>query len=483
MLLLACILFPVLAGCALPRLFPQKKARRAAFGAGMVLSDGLCLACALWGKSVTLARPTDTMVIAFSLDSLGKVFLLAGAVLYTAACFYALGYMDHEEREETFFSFYLVSFGALAAVGMASNLITLYLCFEALTLTSMPLVLHERSREAVAAGVKYLFYSVAGALAGLLSVFFVYYYSGGEGQFVLGGFMKSEMLAGHEGIFLAAVLAGILGFGTKAGLYPMHGWLPSAHPIAPAPASAVLSGIIAKAGVIAVIRLVYYAVGPEMIRGTYVETTWRCLAILTILMGSTMAFYEKNLKKRLAYSTVSQISYIMLGLSFLSPAGLAGGLLHLMGHAVSKGALFLAAGSCIFSLGIRAVPDMSGIGKKLPATMACFTLASLSLVGIPPMSGFLSKWQLAGAAIGSGRTPWDILSPVVLLISALLTAGYLLTVVTEAFFPGNAGAGEASAAAKGQERPIMTIPIAFLCLCSLLVGLFGQRILSYFGFM
>ena len=303
--------------------------------------------------------------------------------------------MEHEERQNVFFAFLLISFGALMAVCVSGNLVTLYLSFETLTLTTFPLVLHEMDRAAVAAGLKYLFYSVGGALLGLFAVFFVYSYASGDASFTYGGFLDSAKVAGHEGILLAAVFAGIVGFGTKAGMYPMHGWLPTAHPIAPAPASALLSAIIAKAGVVCVIRLVYFSVGAEFIRGTWVQTAWIILALLTIFMGSMMAFREKMLKKRLAYSSVSQISYIMLGLAMLSDEGLRGGLIHLMSHAASKGTLFMVAGIFIVKLGIRDVGLLKGVGRRMPVTMWCFMIASLSLVGIPPMGGFVAKYYLA----------------------------------------------------------------------------------------
>ena len=351
--------------------------------------------------------------------------------------------------------------GALIAECFAGNLVTMYLCFEFLTLTSMPLVLHERSREAIAAGLKYLFYSVAGAMMGLLAIFFVYHFAADPGQFVYGGFLDPSKYAGVENILFAAVLAGIVGFGAKAGMYPMHGWLPTAHPIAPAPASALLSAMIAKGGVLAVIRLVYFAAGAQTIRGTWVQYAWMCLALLTILMGSTMAFSEEILKKRLAYSTVSQISYIMLGLSLLTDEGLRGGLLHVFSHACAKGCLFLVAGVFIYRLGARRVTELMGVGQTMPLTLICFTLASISLVGIPPMGGFTSKWAIATAAMDSGTGVFAVIGPVVLLISALLTAGYLLPLMVDGFFPGGTTGFENEE--KKEPNALMLVPMFILC--------------------
>ena len=237
----------------------------------------------------------------------------------------------------------------------------------------------------------------------------------------------------------------------------------------------------------AVVRLVYYSIGAEVLRGTWVQTAWMTLAMLTIFMGSMMAFREKVLKKRLAYSTISQISYIMLALSFLSGGGLRGGLIHLMSHVMSKGCLFLAAGAFIAKLGIRRTEGLKGVGKRMSVTLWCFTIASLSLVGIPPMGGFLSKWVIASAAIGSGIPVYSVLAPVVLLISALLTAGYLLPVTVDGFFPGrgddtaeekaagapSGGHAPADTASSAEPSLRMILPMAVLCAGALAAGLFG----------
>ena len=479
MIQIIAILFPMAAGAAVSALpCSGEKRRNLYYTAVLLVTDLLCLAAMADPREITLFTLVDDVALRLRPDGLGRLVLCAVMLLYTAVCFYSFEYMKMEERPNVFFAFYFVSFGAMIAICMAANLVTLYLFFEMATLTSVPLVLHEMTKEAVAAGLKYLFYSIGGALMGLLAVFFVYYYAGGEPEFVMGGFLDGARLAGHEGPFLTAVFVGILGFGTKAGMYPMHGWLPTAHPIAPAPASSLLSGIIAKAGVMAIIRLVYYSVGAQTLRGTWVQTAWTILTMLTIFMGSMMAFREKNLKKRLAYSTVSQISYILLGLSMLSAEGLAGGLLHLMSHAASKGCLFLVAGIFIYKLGIRQADGLKGVGRQMPVTLWCFFLAALSLVGIPPMGGFLSKWVIAGAVLAGGRGILQILPAVVLLISALLTAGYLFPVVVDGFFPGKDFPEKAE---KREPSLLMTVPLMVLCAAALAVGVFGTQILTLFG--
>lgn len=471
MLMLAAILTPAIAGTAACAAPIEDRTRKILYACAVILTDLLAILAAMGDGAVKVAEISEGVSILFTADTLGRCFLAVTLILYTAVLFYSFEYMKMEERIPSFYAFYLVSMGALIAECFSGNLVTMYLSFEFLTLTSMPLVLHERTKEAVAAGLKYLFYSVAGAMMGLLAIFFLYHFAADPGVFIYGGFLDPAKYAGAETVLYAAVLAGIVGFGAKAGMYPMHGWLPTAHPIAPAPASALLSAMIAKGGVLAVIRLVYFSAGAGTIRGTWVQYAWMCLALLTILMGSTMAFGEEILKKRLAYSTVSQISYIMLGLSLLTEEGLRGGLLHVFSHACAKGCLFLVAGVFIYKLRLRRVTELMGIGQTMPMTLACFTAASISLVGIPPMGGFTSKWAIATAAMDSGTGIFGVICPVVLLISALLTAGYLLPVMVDGFFPGGGSGYEKDE--KAEPNALMLVPMFILCAGSLLVGVFG----------
>ena len=483
MITILAFLFPMIAGVIFSAIRVQdEKKRNEYYILTILITDLLAVLAMAFAKPVTLLEFSENVTLSFGFDGVGRYVLAAVLILYTAVTFYSFEYMTMEEDPNFFFAFFFLSFGALIACCASANLVTVYLCFEAATLTSMPLVLQERTKAAIAAAAKYLFYSVAGALLGLLGVFYIYYYGSGGRSFVYGGFLDPAAVAGHEGVLLAVTFLAVIGFGTKAGMYPMHGWLPTAHPIAPAPASALLSGIIAKAGVLAIIRLVYFSIGADFLRGTWVQTAWSCLAMLTIFMGSMMAFREKILKKRLAYSTVSQISYILLGLSFMSDEGLKGGLIHLMGHASAKGCLFLVAGIFIYKLGVRNVDaeELKGIGARMPVTLWCFLLASLSLVGIPPMAGFLSKWVIASAAIQAGHGFMGVLPVIILLISALLTAGYLLPLAIDGFFPGRTEGEEAAVAEPVSAEPsrLMTIPMMCLCIVALLVGVFGGSLVE-----
>ena len=388
-------------------------------------------------------QPEDTLTLSpffiaeglhvfFHVDILSKIFSVLTAFVWLMVGIASFEYMAHEKNEQRFYCFYLVVGGVLSALAFSGNLLTMYVFYELMTLTSMPLVMHNLSHEAIMAGLKYLFYSVAGAFMVLFG-FFLFNAEGRVLYFSPGGIINE---ANPPGIMLFAVFLMIVGFGTKAGMFPMHGWLPTAHPVAPAPASAVLSGVITKAGVLGIIRSVYYVAGPDMIKGTWVQYTWIILSVLTIFMGSMMAYKEKILKKRLAYSTVSQVSYILFGLSVMQPVAFVGALMHVIFHSLVKNTLFVSAGAIICKTGKTKVRQLVGIGKEMPVTMWCFTLVSLTLIGIPPTSAFVSIWYLISGALDSGILGLSWIGPIVLLISALLTAGYLLTISIKAFLPG-----------------------------------------------
>lgn len=479
LMLLLPVLFPILAGIlVLAGKGYSTNRTRLLWTVGTALTGGAILtALALWlggGDSLKLWQLTADTAVAFRVDGVSAVFAGLTAAMWLLVGFYSFVYMTHEERENQFFGWYLIVLGVLIGLDFSANLITFYVFYELMTLTSLPLVLHERTREAVMAGLKYLFYSVAGAFLALFGIFFLTTV-GVPLDFTPGGILTPELLAGKEGLFLAAIFCMLIGFGTKAGMFPLHGWLPTAHPVAPAPASAVLSGVITKSGVLAVIRVVYFIVGPDVIRGTWVQDGWICLTLLTVFMGSMLAYKEPVLKKRLAYSTVSQVSYVLFGLSLLQPVAFVGALAHVVFHSLIKNALFLAAGAVIFTTGWTRVEQMRGLGRVMPRMLALYTLVSLGLIGIP-LSGFISKWYLAQGALSSGTGTWSWLGPVVLLVSALLTAGYLLPLTIQGFFPGSDFDG--SQLERREPARLMLVPVALLAAGTLVLGCFPNLLLN-----
>ncbi|MDE6974397.1 MAG: proton-conducting membrane transporter, partial [Lachnospiraceae bacterium] len=375
-----------------------------------------------------------------------------------------------------FYGYYLIVMGVLTALCFAGNLITFYLFFELLTLSSFPLVLHNGKKESVMAALKYLFYSLSGAYLSLFGLYFVERY-GNTLTFSPGGVISDQAAAGHGGILLVTAFFMLLGFGVKAGMFPMHSWLSAAHTAAPAPASAVLSAVIVKAGVLALVRVVFYCYGVSFLRGTWVQGAWLVLTLLTIFMGSMLACREPVLKKRLAFSTISQVSYILFGLAVMNGDSATGSLFHVLCHGFVKAALFLCAGAIIYATGKTRAEELRGIGKEMPFTMCCYTVVSLGLIGIPPMGGFISKWYLAQGALSSGIRVIGWLGPVVLLVSALLTAGYLLPISVHGFLPGEDY--DYGKLQKKEPPLLMRVPILVLTVLSVVMGLLPGRVLDY----
>ncbi len=418
----------------------------------------------------------NNMEIFFHVDDMSRVFGTIVTIVMPLIGIYAFEYMGHYKEEKRFFGFFLMVYGVLLALTYAGNIVTFYLFYELMSLSSVPLVFHFRSREAIMAGLKYLFYSLCGAYFVLFGIYFLNKYTTTL-CFVPGGTLDMAKIAGNEGLLLLVAMSMIIGFGVKAGMVPLHAWLPNAHPIAPAPASAALSSLIVKMGVFGVMRVVYYIFGAEFLRGTWVQTVWLTLTLVTVFFGSMMAYREKLFKKRLAYSTVSQVSYILFGMALMHPQALAGSLLHIMFHAVIKSALFMSAGAIIYKAGVERVDEMRGIGKQMPKIMWSFTLCSLALIGIPPASGFISKWYLATGSLATEIPVISWLGPVVLLVSALLTAGYLLPIAIDGFFPGPDYDYEHLE--KKDPTKQMLVPIMVLAALAILLGVFPNMILDY----
>ncbi len=461
-LLILVALFPVIGGLVLPLLnkIQSRKAKlsvvvlvqaiEAILGVMIILGDNL---------STGTFTIVNELSLGFTADALAKFFIALTVIGWTLVTLYACVYMKHEENEMRFFLFMFLSEAAMIGAALSENLVSMYIFYEMVTLFSMPLVLHSLSKESIRAAKKYLYYSVAGAFLALFGIF-VLATNADTLSFVAGGVGITT-----TPLVLIGAFTMLLGFGAKAGLFPMHGWLPTAHPVAPAPASALLSGLIAKAGVLAIIRTIFFVVGTENLSGTWVQTVGLSFALLTVLMGSMMAYLEKGFKKRLAFSTVSQISYVLTGLFLFTDDGLTGAFWQILFHAVVKIGLFLCAGAVIYMYGKTEVKDLNGLGKKMPVTFTCFTVLSLSLIGIPPTGGFYSKWQLATASLDAELGALSYIAPVILLISAILTAAYLLSISINAFFKN-----EENEVEKKREPLLMVIPIIILTVIAVVGG-------------
>ena len=462
------IIFPVLCGLSMPLLKKTDNRKiKTAVVTGLQAIITVFGILTVMGENVSTETFifADNLTLGFTADPFAKCFCAIITVAWLLVTIYGAVYMKHEKSEERFFLFSFLTEGAMLGAAFANSLASMYVFYELVTVCSMPLVLHSLSREAVSAAKKYLYYSVAGAFLALFGIF-VIGTSANSLRFVAGGFITET-----SPLILTAVFVMCLGFGAKAGLFPLHGWLPTAHPVAPAPASALLSAIIAKAGVIAIIRTLFFTVGADKLAGTWVQTALLSLALLTVLMGSMMAYREKIFKKRLAFSTVSQISYVFCGLFLFTEESLDGALWQIIAHAVVKVGLFLCAGAVIFLYGKTRIDELRGIGKKMPVTFVCFTILSLSLIGIPPTMGFYSKWELAIASLDNNVVgAFSYIIPIVLLASALLTAGYLLEITINAFFKADDGEQKAV-----KESKIMCSVLIVLSAIALLGGVFTAQ--------
>jgi len=461
-------LFPALSALLVGVIKPLEGGKKLhlTVAAAMAVNFALCVGLLFVGDlEVTLFSLGESLPVVLRSDLTARLFLLLCGGMWLNSGVFSFGYLPHEGHERRYFVFYLLTISAINAICLSATLVTMYLFFELMTLLSVALVLHNMSKEAVAAGIKYLLYSIAGAMMGLFGIFVF------SGQLLSPLFAAGGTLAGEAGpLVLWATLLTVIGFATKAGMFPMHGWLPTAHPIAPAPASAVLSGVITKMGVLCVVRVVFFTVGASNLQGSWVQTVLLTLSLITVFMGSMMAFKTNGFKKRLAYSTVSQVSYILFGLFLMTPQAFVGAVEHMYFHSVMKNLLFLCAGAVILKTGYTQVSQLRGIGKRMPVTLWCFTIASLGLVGVPPLAGFVSKWDLAQGALSSGAAVFSWLGPVVLLISALLMAGYLVPISIDGFFPGHAHGEQPEELPRCEAGPVMLVPLIVLAVLTVLMG-------------
>jgi multicomponent Na+:H+ antiporter subunit D len=411
------------------------------------------------------------MELAFRVDAFGLLFALGASCLWIATSFYSIGYMRTlgEHAQTRYFACFALALSATMGVAFSANLFTLFLFYEALTLSTYPLVGHKETAEASSGARKYVIYLLGAAKLLLVPAVILTYNVAGTLEFRKGGIIAAPALSAHPTLLVALFALFLYGFAKNA-VMPLHSWLPAAM-VAPTPVSALLHAVaVVKTGVFATLRVFLFVFGPEAMRQLGADTLALALASATILIGSLLALRQDNLKARLAFSTISQLSYIILGGALLTPGGILGGIAHVTNHAVSKITLFLCAGSIYVSSHKTEVSQLSGLAKRMPWTMAAFALASLSLVGIPPSSGFVSKWYLAVGSIERGGG-WLL---AVLLASSLLSAAYLGPILYKAYFEEPAGPPNEQV----REVPWMVIPLAVCAAASLLLGVFPDPVLK-----
>ncbi len=383
-----------------------------------------------YGQEVTLIKFNDVLSISFKVDGLGSIFIALVAFLWPLASLYASKYMTHEGGFKKFFCYYTATFGVIIGLSLSANMLTMYMFYEMLTFITLPLVVHNGKDKDLYAGRVYITYSVTGASLSFMGMMVYMSYIGSW------DFGFDLLTVGSNTNLLIAYVLMFIGFSFKAGVFPFHRWLIAAG-VAPTPVTALLHAVaVVKSGAFATMRLTYYLFEPEYLKGTFAQYFVMIAAITTIIFGSSMAMKNKHLKRRFAYSTMSQLSYILLGVASMSKLGLVAAILHLVYHAFIKIVIFYTAGNVLFQTHSEYVGKIEGYGLKMKTTFICFTISSLALIGIPPLGGFSSKIALATSVIEVGDTI-GFIAVCALMISALLTAMYLLQIAVRAFVPHN----------------------------------------------
>lgn len=476
--ILAAIALPVLGGIGIPLLPFRSRGRMMVYIEAVVIAtSGIVWTLLLGGTTETfhVVHFVNDLSISFKIDGMTMVFAGLVAILWPLATLYAFEYMTHEAREKTFFMFYTVTYGVTLGIAFASDMMSMYFFYELLTLVTVPLVMHTLSREAILAVRKYLYVSIGGAAFALMGMIFLMVY-GDTCEFTLGGVFSAEALALHGELLLWIYFFSFMGFGVKAAVFPLSGWLPQAG-VAPTPVTALLHAVaVVNAGAFAIIRLTYYSFGTEFLRGSWVQSVCLVLAMFTIVYGCSRAVKETQIKRRLAWSTVSNLSYIVFGAVIMTAQGLVGALAHFVFHGFMKITSFLCAGAFMHQTGKKYVYEMDGMGKKMPLVFGTFAVSALGLMGVPGFAGFISKWNLTEAAVNSGNV-LAYVGVACLLASALLTAIYMMTIVRRAFFPAKDGESTEPVTDPGWQ---MCLPLLLCAAVTVLLGLFSAPLIDFF---
>ncbi|MCK6553193.1 monovalent cation/H+ antiporter subunit D family protein [Candidatus Binatia bacterium] len=451
---------PIVASDSRPNLREAWSLLAATAKAALVLSmlpavlSGEQLVCKLWQIS-------PGVELALRVDALGLVFAMVASTLWVLTSVYSIGYVRgaQERRQTRYFASFALCLAATIGIAFAANLLTFLVFFEMLTVATYPLVLHKETLSARRGAHVYLAYTLPAGLALLVAVGLTWSIAGTL-SFVPGGFIERGMAA--DSTLALLFLLYVLGVGVKAGLMPLHAWLPAAM-VAPTPVSALLHAVaVVKAGVFGVLRVTGFVFGPALLGDLGLGTVLAWVACATLLAASLLALAQDNLKRRLAYSTVGHLGYIVLGAALANVWSWSGAVLHLVFHATMKITLFFCAGAIYVRTHHESIRELDGIGRQMPVTMAAFAIASLGLAGVPGVNGFLSKWGLASGAIAAEQ--WWFAAA--LALSGVLNAAYFFPIVHAAFFrrsPAYPRFGEAS--------PLLVVPLVVTALASLLLGI------------
>jgi multicomponent Na+:H+ antiporter subunit D len=414
----------------------------------------------------TLVEVLPGLSIAFRVDAFGMLFALVASFLWIITSVYSIGYMRglDEHAQTRYFCFFAISLSAAVGVAFSANLLTMYLFYEMLSLATYPLVTHHQDQEARTSGRKYLLYTVGASIGLVLPAMLMTYHLTGSLDFSPQGILAGTASRGTVALLLFMFVFGF----AKAAIMPFHSWLPAAM-VAPTPVSALLHAVaVVKVGVFSIVRVITAIFGTELLQTFDLSTPLLLVASTTILVGSFIALSQDNLKRMLAFSTIAQLSYIVLGAALLSPKGVTGGMVHIAMHAFGKITLFFCAGATFVAKGKKNISEMTGIGRRMPVTMMAFFFGALSIIGMPPCGGFLSKWYLVLGALEADK----IAILVVLLFSSLLNAAYFMPVVYRAFF---CPPEEALFEARVQEAPLCcVVPLVITAMISIALLFYPQ---------
>jgi multicomponent Na+:H+ antiporter subunit D len=418
----------------------------------------------------TLAEVLPGVAIRLRVDALGMLFALVASSLWIVTSAYSIGYMRglNEHGQTRYFCFFAVALSATIGAAFSANLFTLYLFYEMLSFATYPLVTHHQDAQARRSGRKYLAYIVGTSIGLVLPAMVLAYYLSGTLEFSGQGFLPSSASPALLGIMLFMFVFGF----AKAGIMPLHAWLPAAM-VAPTPVSALLHAVaVVKVGVFCILRVITGVFGLDLLASLHLGPAVAYVAAFTIIVASLIALSQKELKRLLAFSTIGQLSYIVLGAALLSPKGVIGGMVHISMHAFGKITLFFCAGAIFVATGKKYISEMVGIGKQMPITMAGFFVGALSIIGIPPGGGFVSKWYLVLGTLEADQ----LLLLVVILTSSLLNAAYFMPIVYRAFFVAPT---DTTVPVTFSEAPIFCVaPLVITAVISIILFFYPQPFLD-----
>lgn len=457
-LIIACLLIPAMAAALIPVFYKVPNLREA-----VTLIAAASLAICTWSLYPRIAAGEQPVLkiwevvpgleLAFKVEALGMLFALVASTLWLINSIYSIGYMrgNSEPRQTQFYVCFAAAISSTMALAYSANLFTMFLAYEVLTLSTYPLVTHKGTEEAMKAGRVYLVLLVGTSMVLFLPAVMLTWATAGTLNFTPGGIIAPNALSP----LLLGGLLGLFVFGIgKAAVMPMHFWLPAAM-VAPTPVSALLHAVaVVKAGVFSILKIVVFIFGIDTLASTGVNQWLIAIAGGTVVLASLIAMTRENLKARLAYSTVSQLSYIVLGALLATTNSIIGGSMHIAMHAAGKITLFFCAGAIYTAAHLTEIPQLTGLGRRMPITFTAFTIGTLSIIGLPPMGGTWSKWYLTLGAMDAGQ----LAIVAVFMISSLLNIAYLLPIPFKAFYgkpPASAGAAAAGAETEGiHEAPV-----------------------------